>query len=107
MGSKSYSMQQLANDAAGLLDALKIPKADVMGYSLGSFIAQQFTMMYPDKVNTLTLVASSCGGKDHTPKPPEFIKLELEIVNKSLNNVSISQEEMKELVAASVRSWMD
>jgi pimeloyl-ACP methyl ester carboxylesterase len=102
MGSKPYSMQQLANDAAGLLDALNIPKVDVLGYSLGSFIAQQFTMMYPDKVNTLTLVASSCGGKDHTPKPAEFLKLQAEVVNKSLNNVSISQEEMKELVAASV-----
>jgi pimeloyl-ACP methyl ester carboxylesterase len=102
MGSKPYSMQQLANDAAGLLDALNIPKADVLGYSLGSFTAQQFTMMYPDKVNTLTLVASSCGGKDHTPKPAEFLKLQAEVVNKSLNNVSISQEEMKELVAASV-----
>ena len=75
MGSKPYFYQQLANDAAGLLDALKIPKADVMGYSLGSYIAQQFTIMYPDKVNTLTLVGSSCGGKDHTPKPPEFLKL--------------------------------
>ncbi|HEX2406575.1 MAG TPA: alpha/beta hydrolase [Nitrososphaeraceae archaeon] len=74
----------------------------IMGYSLGSFIAQQFTIMYPDKVNTLTLVASSCGGKDDTPQPPEFKKLQTEIVNKSLNNVSISQEEMKELVAASV-----
>jgi len=63
--------------------------------------------MYPDKVNSLVLVASSCGGKDHTPKPPEFIKLQSEIVNKSLNNVSISQEEMKELVAASVGSgWI-
>ncbi|MDR4512055.1 MAG: alpha/beta hydrolase [Nitrososphaeraceae archaeon] len=102
MGSKSYSMQQLASDAAGLLGALNIPKADVMGYSLGSFIAQQFTMMYPDKVNTLTLVGSSCGGKDQIPKPAEFIKLQSEVVNKSLNNVSISQEEMKELVAASV-----
>ena len=102
MGSKPYSMQQLANDAAGLLDALKISKADVLGYSLGSFIAQQFTIMYPDKVNTLTLVASSCGGKDNTPKPPEFLKLQSEIVNKSLNNVSISQEEMKEFVSASV-----
>src|SRR4029078_1290866 len=72
MGSKQYSMQQLADDAAGLLDALKIPKADVMGYSLGSYIAQKFTIIYPDKVNTLTLVASSCGGKDNTPIPPEF-----------------------------------
>jgi pimeloyl-ACP methyl ester carboxylesterase len=102
IGSKPYSMQQLAKDAAALLDALNVPKADVLGYSLGSFLAQQFTIMYPDKVNTLTLVASSCGGKDHTPRPSEFQKLQSEIVNKSLNNVSISQEEMKELVSASV-----
>ena len=42
-GTKPYSMQQLANDTAGLLDALKIPKADILGYSLGSYIAQAFT----------------------------------------------------------------
>jgi pimeloyl-ACP methyl ester carboxylesterase len=107
MGSKPYTYQQLATDAAGLLDALKIPKADVMGYSLGSNIAQQLTIMYPDKVNTLTLVGSSCGGKDHTPKPSEFLKMQSQIVNKSLNNVSASQEDMKELVAASVGSgWI-
>ena len=107
MGSKPYTSQQLANDAAGLLDALKIPKADVLGYSLGSFIAQQLTIMYPDKVNTLTLVGSSCGGKDHTPKPPEFLKLMSEVVNKSLNNVSTSQEEMKAFVTASLGSgWI-
>src|SRR6266496_3968139 len=46
-GTKPYTMQQLANDSAGLLDALKIQRADVMGYSLGSYIAQQLTMMYP------------------------------------------------------------
>jgi pimeloyl-ACP methyl ester carboxylesterase len=106
-GSKSYTYQQLANDAAGLLDALKIPKADVMGYSLGSYLAQQLTMMYPDKVNSLVLVGSSCGGKDHTPKPPELIKLQSEIVNKSLNNIPISHEEFKSLSAASLGSgWI-
>ena len=106
-GSKPYTYQQLANDSAGLLDALKIPKADVMGYSLGSYIAEQLAIMFPDKVNSLLLVASSCGGKDHTPKPPEFIKLQSDIVNKSLNNVSISHEEMKELVSASLGSgWI-
>jgi pimeloyl-ACP methyl ester carboxylesterase len=106
-GSKPYTYQQLANDSAGLLDALKIPKADVLGYSLGSYIAEQLAIMYPDKVNSLVLVGSSCGGKDHTPKPPEFIKLQSEIVNKGLNNVSISHEEMKELVSASVGSgWI-
>ena len=74
---------------------------------MDQYIAQKFTIMYPDKVNTLTLVASSCGGKDNTPIPPEFLKLELEIANKSLNNISISQDEMKELVIASVGSgWI-
>jgi pimeloyl-ACP methyl ester carboxylesterase len=107
-GSKPYTPEQLANDTAGLLDALKIPKADVMGYSLGSYIAQQLTMMYPDKVNSLILVGSSCGGKDHTPKPPEFIKLQSAVVNKSLNNISLTTDEIKSLVAASVGSgWIE
>ncbi|MGB7635679.1 MAG: alpha/beta hydrolase [Nitrososphaeraceae archaeon] len=97
-----YSMQLLANDTAGLMDTLKIPKADVMGYSLGSYLAQQLAMMYPDKVNSLILVASSCGGKDGIPNSPEFIKLQSEIVQKSLNNGSISQEEMKSFAAASL-----
>ena len=39
VGSKPYTYAQLANDTAGLLDALKIPKADVMGYSLGGHIS--------------------------------------------------------------------
>lgn len=107
IGSKSYTYQQLADDSAGLLDALKISKADVMGYSLGSYLAQQLTITYPNKVNSLILVGSSCGGKDHTPKPPEFIKLQSDVVNKSLNNVSISLEEMKALVSASLgEGWI-
>ena len=106
-GSKPYTMQLLANDTAGLMDALKIPKADVIGYSLGSFIAQAFTNSYPEKVNSLILVASTCGGKDGIDQPPEFKKLQYEVVNKSQNNVSISQEEIKSLVVASVRIRMD
>jgi pimeloyl-ACP methyl ester carboxylesterase len=107
VGTKPYTYQQIADDAAGLLDALKIPKADVMGYSLGSNLAQQLTMTYPDKVNSLVLIASSCGGKDHTPKPPEFIKLQSDVVNKSLNNIPITAEEIKSLVSASLGSgWI-
>jgi pimeloyl-ACP methyl ester carboxylesterase len=106
-GSKPYSMKQLANDTAGLIDALKIQKADVFGYSLGGETAQQFTISYPEKVNRLILVASSCGGKESVPKPPEFKKLQSEIVNKTLNNVPISKEEIKSLVVASLGSgWI-
>jgi pimeloyl-ACP methyl ester carboxylesterase len=106
-GSKPYTYLQLANDTAGLLDALKIPKADVMGYSLGGHIAQAFTISYPDKVNSLILVATSCGGKDGIPKPPEFIKLQSEIVNKTQNNISLTAEDIKSLVSASLGSgWI-
>ena len=106
VGSKPYTYQQLANDTAGLLDALKIPKADVMGYSLGGHIAQAFTISHPEKVNRLILVASSCGGKDSIPKPPEFKKLQADVVNKSLYNIPIIQE-LKALNAASLGSgWV-
>jgi len=82
-------------------------KSRCYGYSLGSYLAQQITMMYPDKVSSLMLVASSCGGNDHTPKPPEFIKLQSDIVNKSLDNISLTAEEIKSLVTASLGSgWI-
>ena len=106
-GTKPYSMQQLANDTAGLLDALKIPKADILGYSLGSYIAQQFAVSHPEKVNNLILVAATCGGKDGILPPPEFIKLNNEVANKSVNNIPTTADEMKQLIAASLGSgWI-
>jgi alpha/beta hydrolase fold len=51
-GNRPFSISQFANDTAGLLDALKIREpVDVMGHSLGSFIAQELALMHPDKVN--------------------------------------------------------
>ena len=72
-GSKPFSIQQFANDTAGLVDALKIRKTDVLGYSMGSFVAQQLTVTNPEKVNRLILVAASCGGKrGYTSKPSSY-----------------------------------
>jgi pimeloyl-ACP methyl ester carboxylesterase len=102
IGSQPYTIEQLANDTAGLVDALRIQNANVLGYSLGSYIAQQVAITYPEKVNRLVLVSSSCGGKDSTPKPLEFLNLQSEIVNKISNNISISQEEMRSLVSATL-----
>ncbi|MCC2647211.1 MAG: bpoC 7 [Nitrososphaeraceae archaeon] len=102
IGSKPYTMEQLANDTAGLLDALKIQNANVLGYSLGSYIAEQLTITNPEKVNRLILAGASCGGKDGIPKPPEFLKLQSEIVNKISNNVTISREENIALANASL-----
>ena len=78
IGSKPYTVDQLANDTAGLLDALKIQNANVLGYSLGSYIAQQLALTYPEKVSRLILAGASCGGKESIPKPPEFLNLQSE-----------------------------
>lgn len=59
-----------------MLDALKIQKVDVLGYSMGgSFISQQLTLLHPEKVNRLLLYAASCGGKENIPQSPEVVKI--------------------------------
>jgi pimeloyl-ACP methyl ester carboxylesterase len=95
VGTELYSIKLLGNDTAGLMDALKIQKADILGYSLGSLITQQFAITHPDKVDSLILIAGTCGGKDSIPKPPEYAKLQADIANKSKYNLPLSQEEMK------------
>src|SRR5918993_4478758 len=106
-GTEPYSIKLLANDTAGLMDALKIPEANVLGYSMGSYITQQFVITHIDKVSSITLIAGTCGGKDHVPPSDEFIQLQEDIVNKTQNNIPLSQDEMKSLVNASLGSgWI-
>src|SRR6185436_19576444 len=80
-GTEPYSIKLLGNDTAGLMDALKIQKANILGYSMGSYITQQFAITHPDKVSSVILIAGSCGGKDGIPRPAEFDKLQAGIVN--------------------------
>ena len=62
---EEYSASLLASDAAGLLEALGITKAHVVGVSLGGYIAQELALRFPDLVDRLVLMAASCGGPDY------------------------------------------
>jgi pimeloyl-ACP methyl ester carboxylesterase len=57
-----YSVTTMADDAAGLLDALKIPRAHVLGESMGGMIAQELAINHPEKVKNLILVCTFPGG---------------------------------------------
>lgn len=52
-------IDDLAGDLAGLLDALEIPKAHVVGLSLGGMTAQAFALAHPDRLLSLTLMATA------------------------------------------------
>lgn len=62
LSDKEYSIRLFADDTAGLMDALKIPRAHVFGISMGGMIAQELIINYPETVEKLVLCSTSCGG---------------------------------------------
>ena len=54
-GSGEITVASLAQDALGLLDALEVERTQVLGYSLGSAIAQELALAAPDRVSSLVL----------------------------------------------------
>jgi pimeloyl-ACP methyl ester carboxylesterase len=56
-----YTMRDLANDTIGLLDALGIDRAHVVGASMGGMVAQEVAIRYPKRVRTLTVIMSTSG----------------------------------------------
>jgi pimeloyl-ACP methyl ester carboxylesterase len=56
-----YRIADFAADTAGLLDALGVQRAHVVGASLGGMIAQQLTIDYPDRVASLCSIMSMTG----------------------------------------------
>jgi pimeloyl-ACP methyl ester carboxylesterase len=106
-GNEPFSIQQFAIDTAGLLDALKIQKADVLGYSLGSLVSQQLAVTHPEKVSRLILLASSCGGKENIPPSPEIVKMVIGVINKIANETAVTPQEVKALMSAGLGSgWL-
>jgi pimeloyl-ACP methyl ester carboxylesterase len=70
-----FTTPDLAADALGLLDALEIERAHVVGASMGGMVAQHLALAHPERIDTLTLGATYCGGPEGTLMSAEDLKL--------------------------------
>ena len=71
-----YKVSDMAADTVGLLDALDIDSAHIVGASMGGFIAQSVAGLYPDRVRSLTLIMTSTGSRlVGYPQPQVFTRM--------------------------------
>lgn len=74
LSSVSYTLSDMADDVVGLMDALGIENAHVVGASMGGQIAQTIAIEHPDRVRTLTSMMSTTGNRTVGQTAPEILK---------------------------------
>jgi pimeloyl-ACP methyl ester carboxylesterase len=68
-----YTLREMAQDAAALIDALGIGSAHVWGASMGGMVAQRLAAEHPEKVRSLTLMMTTSGAR-HLPQPSARVR---------------------------------
>lgn len=69
-----FTIVDLADDAAGVLDAVGWDSAHVVGISMGGMVAQELALRHPERIRTLTLGCTYCGGPGSLSAPPATIQ---------------------------------
>lgn len=94
-GEVPNNIEDMAKYAAGLIKALGVKKADLLGFSMGSLIAQQVTLDHPELVHRLILVGSSprsgVGMASLTPEFQGYLAKKREVPDELLLDVFFTQ----------------
>jgi pimeloyl-ACP methyl ester carboxylesterase len=72
--SASYRLSAMAADTVGLLDALGLPSAHVVGASMGGMIAQTIAIEHPTRIRSLTSIMSTTGDRSVGQPRPEGMR---------------------------------
>jgi len=81
----------LAEDAYGLVDALGLRRPDVLGWSLGGYVGQRLIELHPDRVRKLVLIATDPGGSQAVLASPDVLELDA--------RVTLGQATVEEIIA--------
>ena len=69
-----YTLEDMADDAVGLLDTLNIRKAHICGVSMGGMIAQTIAIHHPSRILSLISIYSTTGNRELPPPKPEMME---------------------------------
>ncbi|MGG4266067.1 alpha/beta fold hydrolase [Peribacillus simplex] len=100
-GTSNYTITDLADDAMGVLDSYSIDQAHIVGMSLGGLIGQILALRYPERVSTLTLIASSVFGTVMETLPP----MDQSILDYHAKNASMDWTNREAVIAYLADGW--
>ena len=61
-GTTPGTIEQMARDAVAFIAALDVPRVDILGFSIGSFVAQEIALIRPDMVSRIVLASAAPRG---------------------------------------------
>ncbi|MGH9222019.1 MAG: alpha/beta fold hydrolase [Vicinamibacterales bacterium] len=99
-----YHLADLADDVLRLMDALQIPKAVLIGHSMGSFVARKVYELAPDRVSRLVLTGA--GPAMQTPGMPDFIAA-VEGLSEPVDEMFVREFQMSTIAAPVPEPFMN
>jgi pimeloyl-ACP methyl ester carboxylesterase len=91
-----YALEDMAQDAVGLLDALGVERAHIVGASMGGMIAQLIAAHHPARTRSLVSIMSSTGRRDLPPGRPEAMAALM---------TPLPSDSREDRIAASMNTW--